>query len=95
MPTITYPDTLYVDALLRDIRAAQSSIMVTVFLFKTGYAQRTLPDEVVDELIAAVDRGVEVFIALNCSRFEPDVAAENYATALHKVSNEVGIALMP
>ena len=90
MPTITYPDTLYVDALLRDM-----SIMVMVFLFKTGYAQRTLPDEVVDELIAAVDRGVEVFIALNCSRFEPDVAAENYATALHKVSNEVSIALMP
>jgi len=70
MPTITYPDTLYVDALLRDM-----SIMVMVFLFKTGYAQPTLPDEVVEALIEAQARGA--------------------ATALHKVSNEVSIALMP
>ncbi len=95
MAAIFYSDTLYGGALIRDIREAKSSIMIMMFLMKTGYAQLTLSDEVMNELIAAQNRGVQVFIILNYSRFENSVAAENWETAQKLVAGGCTVRMGP
>jgi len=80
--TTTYPDSLFFPALKEAIDGAQSLIEIASFLFRTGYASETRAEQIAEALKAAAARGVRVIVILNCSRFEPDVAEENYATAL-------------
>ncbi|NCO36893.1 MAG: hypothetical protein AUJ92_01920 [Armatimonadetes bacterium CG2_30_59_28] len=75
MPTVTYPNSLFFDALMREIAAAESTIQVMSFIFRSDYVGTTRAKEVLQALTEAQARGA--------------------ATALHKVSNEVSIALMP
>ncbi|OIO89365.1 MAG: hypothetical protein AUJ92_21795 [Armatimonadetes bacterium CG2_30_59_28] len=83
--TVTYPDSLFFDALMQVIRESEKRIRIATFIFKLSYAQRTRPHEVFDALAKAVTRGVSVEVALNHSRYERDVSEENYATALASV----------
>jgi phosphatidylserine/phosphatidylglycerophosphate/cardiolipin synthase-like enzyme len=57
-------DHKYVDALLNGIRNAKKDIIGCFFLFKVSGGQGNLPLKVVEELIAAKKRGVEISIEL-------------------------------
>jgi hypothetical protein len=78
--TVTYPDSLFFNALLGAINGATTCVEVATFLFKTGYVGETRAKEVSEALQAAAGRGVTVLVILNYSRFEPDVCETNYAT---------------
>ncbi|MBI3921320.1 MAG: hypothetical protein HY318_07885, partial [Armatimonadetes bacterium] len=79
--TITYPDALFFPAALRAVETATSSVQAMSFLFKTSYVGETRSKQFREALKAAAARGVKVLVVLNYSRFESDVAAENWVTA--------------
>jgi phosphatidylserine/phosphatidylglycerophosphate/cardiolipin synthase-like enzyme len=54
----------YVDALLSGIRGAKREIVGCFFLFKVSPGKHGLPEKIVNELIAARRRGVDVSIEL-------------------------------
>ncbi|MBI3920682.1 MAG: hypothetical protein HY318_04625 [Armatimonadetes bacterium] len=60
---------------------AQSSILALSFLFKARYVGETRSKQFREALKAAALRGVKALVVLIYSLFEPDVAAENWATA--------------
>lgn len=54
----------YVDALLGGIKGAKSEIVGCFFLFKVGSKHGGMPQRIVEELVAARKRGVDVTIEL-------------------------------
>ena len=54
----------YVDALLRGIKGAKNEIVGCFFLFKVSGKRDGLPQKIVEELVAAKRRGVDVTIEL-------------------------------
>lgn len=90
-PTTTAQITLlrnqeYPAALLDGIRTARSSIVFSFYLFKMTDSRNNLPRKVVDELIAARRRGVDVTVYLEKKRGSDPLMAENRRTAeaLHR-----------
>lgn len=72
----------FVDTLLVKIDRANSSIVMTYFLFKTTEKRGNLPAKVVDALLDAARRGVKVSLLLEQSDEERDsLNRDNHQTA--------------
>ena len=71
----------YPAALLDGIRNAQSSILFSFYLFKVSDTRGNLPGKVVDELVAARRRGVDVTVYLEKKRGKDPLMTDNRRTA--------------
>ncbi|MDF1577332.1 MAG: phospholipase D-like domain-containing protein [Desulfurivibrionaceae bacterium] len=74
-------DADYFPILLKKIRAAQNSIDLTMFVFKTTNASTNRPRLVVEELRAAARRGVKVRVFLEESGYDENLNKTNRQTA--------------
>lgn len=79
--TVLYPDSLLFEPLMGALKGAQWQIRIATYLFKTSYTQHTRANDILDALIAAPPRGVDVEVILSHSEYNPDVSYENYLTA--------------
>ncbi|SNB47208.1 phospholipase D-like domain-containing protein [Geobacter sp. DSM 9736] len=71
----------YAAALLESIRSAKSSIVFSFYLFKATNTPGNLPGKIVDELIAARKRGVDVTVYLEKKAGKDPLIADNRRTA--------------
>ena len=71
----------YPSALLESIRKAHSSILFSFYLFKVTDTDGNVPRRVVDELVAARRRGVDVTVYLEKKRGKDPLMTENRRTA--------------
>lgn len=90
-PTTTAKITLlrnqeYPAALLEGIRTARSSIVFSYYLFKVTDSRGNLPGKIVEELVAARRRGIDVTVYLERKRGKDPLIADNRRTAevLHR-----------
>ena len=74
---ILLPDALYYSALVDYIRKADRTIDIAMFIFKTTKSKKNKPRKLVDELIKARERGVNIRIILEKSRYEKSINEEN------------------
>lgn len=93
--TILYADSLLFDPLLAAITSATTRIELTMYLFKTSYAEHTRANAIADALIAAAARGVEVIVVLNYARFARSVADENDGTGMLLAAGGCQVRLGP
>ncbi len=74
----------FAPALLEGIRSARSSVICCYYLFKTGRGRTNWPRRVVEELVRARQRGVEVSVILEAQGGTKDrLDADNHATAAY------------
>jgi len=78
---ILLPDALYYDALVDYIREANRSIDISMFIFKTTKSRQNKPRKLVDELIKARKKGVNVRVILEKSGYEESINEENEKVA--------------
>jgi len=72
----------YQEALLKGIREARKSIVVASYLFKATGSHRNIPARIVDELVKASRRGIEVTVILERNqRKEDNLNRDNLHTA--------------
>lgn len=71
----------YMDELSTRIREAESSILLTVFLFKTTDSPGNLPSRIVSLLSDAARRGVDVTVLLEDGEKDESLRRENRRTA--------------
>ncbi|GAB4296901.1 MAG: hypothetical protein Fur0034_06440 [Desulfuromonadia bacterium] len=71
----------YMDELSTRIREAESSILLTVFLFKTTDSPGNLPARIVSLLTDAARRGVDVTVLLEDGEKDESLRRENRRTA--------------
>ena len=74
-------DSLYFDALVDHIRDAQSSIDISMFVFKTTTSRNNKPKKLVYELIKAQKRGVRIRVVLEKSGYEDSINEKNEQVA--------------
>lgn len=77
----TLPDTTYHEALRDLIRKANQHIDLSTFIFKIGPSPGNRPAELVQELIAAKRRGVEVTVILEDSEKDQELNRINLETS--------------
>lgn len=82
----------YSSALLEAIRNADHSILFSFYLFKVTDTRGNLPGKVVNELIAARRRGVDVTVYLEKKRGKDPLITENRRTA--EMLNRGGITVL-
>jgi hypothetical protein len=90
---VTLPNSGYFDALIANIRNAQHSIDMTMFLFKATATPNNRPEIVLQELILARKRGVEVHVILDKSGYNKDVNEENEKVARKLRRNDIAVLL--
>ena len=90
-----YQDGLYYPAVVAAIDGAEEVIQVVMFLWRTDYAGDTASKEILKAIERARARGVRVLVVLNCSRFEADVARQNFATSEKLVAIGCQVRLGP
>ena len=71
----------YFPALLSKIRGAEANIGLSMFVFKTTESAKNRPSMVVEELISAAQRGVQVQVFLEKSGYDEKLNATNQQTA--------------
>lgn len=76
----------YSAALIQSLRTAQSSIVLSYYLFKVSDIRGNLPGKVAEELVAARRRGVDVTVYLERRRGKDPLMGDNRRTAalLHR-----------
>ncbi len=85
------PDTLYYDALVDYIGKADISIDMAMFIFKTTASRNNKPRLLVNELIKARKRGVQVRLILEKSSYEDSINEENEKVAEKLQKNGVTV----
>jgi competence ComEA-like helix-hairpin-helix protein len=75
------PDAVYYDTLLHHIRQAKHRIDLSMFIFKITGSPRNRPAVILQELIAASKRGIEVNVLLERSDGYEDLNRENQKAA--------------
>lgn len=88
---ILLPDTLYYDALVDYIGKADISIDMAMFIFKTTASRNNKPRLLVNELIKARKRGVQVRLILEKSSYEDSINEENEKVAEKLQKNGVTV----
>lgn len=74
---IMLPNSDYFDTLVSYIRDAQHSINMTMFIFKTTQSPQNRPALILQELIKARKRGINIQITLDKSGYDEGINKEN------------------
>lgn len=74
-------DREFFPALIKNIDSAKKEIIFSVFSFKTTSKTGSFPDKIVESLVIAVKRGVDITVILEDGKKTDDVFSANLETA--------------
>ncbi len=85
------PDGRYYDTLKQLIASARQRIDIAMFLFKAGTNKGNLAHRLMEDLLAARQRGVRVTVVLEHSGYDAELDRENHHTA--QILEEGGVTV--
>ncbi len=90
---IMLPNSDYFDTLISYIRGAQHNINMTMFFFRTTKSANNRPSIIVQELIKARKRGVDIHVILDESNYNKEVSKENNKVARKLRRNNIDVLM--
>ena len=90
---IMLPDGAYYPTIMSYIQQARKDITIAMFIFKTTSSPKNKPSLLLNELIAASKRGVNVSVTLDKSNYDEGINLENGKVAKKLRKNHIKVRL--